>query len=138
MYDLPPANSNGHTRERRLIETAPQKPRAFLVGIEVHAEHSPWNAEDSLKELELLAETAGLEVVGTTYQKLSRPYPKHYIGPGKVQEIADQRAELQYDVVVFDDELTGSQTRNLESDLNTRVIDRTQLILDIFGQHAQT
>jgi GTP-binding protein HflX len=121
-----------------MISTAPEKPRAFLVGVEVFNEHSPWNAKDSLQELALLADTAGLEVVGSTYQKLSRPYPKHYIGPGKVQEIADQRAELRYDLVVFDDELTGSQTRNLEADLNVRIIDRTQLILDIFGQHAQT
>ena len=129
---------NADARGRRLYDTAPAKQRAFLVGVEVYSEHSAWNAQDSLEELALLADTAGLEVVGSTYQKLSRPYPKHYIGPGKVQEIADQRPELQYDLVVFDDELTGSQTRNLEESLNTRVIDRTQLILDIFGQHAQT
>src|ERR671933_401784 len=138
MEEQTPSKSNGQARGRRLVETAPVKPRAFLVGVEVFSEHSPWNAEDSLEELALLADTAGLEVVGSTYQKLSRPYPKHYIGPGKVQEIKDQRAELGYDLVVFDDELTGSQTRNLEADLDVRVIDRTQLILDIFGQHAQT
>lgn len=125
-------------RGKRMFETAPAKLRAFLVGVEVHTEHSPWHAEDSLAELARLADTAGLDVAGSTYQKLSRPYPKHYIGPGKVQEINDQRAETPFDVVVFDDELTGSQTRNLEEDLQARVIDRTQLILDIFGQHAQT
>jgi GTP-binding protein HflX len=138
MEEQPISKSDGQARGRRPLITAPPKPRAFLVGIEVHSEHSPWNAQDSLDELALLADTAGLEVVGSTYQKLSRPYPKHYIGPGKVQEIADLRAELGYDLVVFDDELTGSQTRNLEADLQARVIDRTQLILDIFGQHAQT
>lgn len=123
---------------RRMHKTTPDAPRAFLVGMEVFADHSSWTAQDSLSELALLSDTAGLEVVGTTYQKLSKPYPKHYIGPGKVQEIADLRGELRYDVVVFDDELTGSQTRNLEETLQTRVIDRTQLILDIFAQHAQT
>ncbi len=138
MEDQPTSKPNGHVRGRRLYETAPARPRAFLVGAEVFSEHSPWHAEDSLEELELLSDTAGLEIVGSAYQKLSRPYPKHFIGPGKVQEIADQRAELGYELVVFDDELTGSQTRNLEETLNVRVIDRTQLILDIFGQHAQT
>jgi GTP-binding protein HflX len=121
-----------------MVETAKVRLRAFLVGVEVFSEHSAWNAVDSLAELARLADTAGLEVVGNIYQKLSRPYPKHYIGPGKVQEIADQHAETPFDVVVFDDELTGSQTRNLEEDLQVRIIDRTQLILDIFGQHAQT
>ncbi len=138
MDEQSSTNSNGHARGRRLYTTRPERLRAFLVGVEVHSEHTLWSAEDSLKELEQLSDTAGLDIVGTTYQKLSRPYPKHYIGPGKVQEIADLKAELAYDVVVFDDELTGSQTRNLEADLNVRVIDRTQLILDIFGQHAQT
>jgi GTP-binding protein HflX len=126
-----------HVR-RRMYKTVADKPRAFLVGLEVFAEHSSWSAQDSLDELALLSDTAGLDVVGTTYQKLSKPYPKHYIGPGKVQEIADLKGELHYDIVVFDDELTGSQTRNLEESLQTRVIDRTQLILDIFAQHAQT
>jgi GTPase len=123
---------------RRPYNTSPGKPRAFLIGLEVFANHSSWSAIDSLRELELLADTAGLAVVGTTYQKLTKPYPRHYIGPGKAQEIADLKGELGYDLVVFDDELNGSQTRNLEETLQTRVIDRTQLILDIFAQHAQT
>ncbi len=130
-------STNGGGR-RGGYSTAQAKPRAYLVGLEVFAEHSPWSAQDSLAELLLLADTAGIEVVGTTYQKLTKPYPRHYIGPGKAQEIADLKGELGYDLVVFDDELTGSQTRNLEDTLQTRVIDRTQLILDIFAQHAQT
>lgn len=137
MEDLTPHDGQHHDR-RRLYHTTHNKPRAFLVGLEVFIDHSSWSAEDSLEELMLLADTAGLEVVGTIYQKLTKPYPKHYIGPGKAQEIADLKSELHYDVVVFDDELTGSQTRNLEETLQTRVIDRTQLILDIFAQHAQT
>jgi GTP-binding protein HflX len=91
-----------------------------------------------LRELELLADTAGLDVVGSMYQRLKQPFPKHFIGPGKAEEIAAQRDELLYDLVVFDDELTPSQTRNLEELLKTRVLDRTGLILDIFATHART
>jgi GTPase len=130
-------HNNEHDR-RQMHRVVRERPRAFLVGMQVFVDHSSWSAQDSLDELMMLADTAGLEVVGTTYQKLTKPYPKHYIGPGKAQEIADLKGELRYDVVVFDDELTGSQTRNLEETLQTRVIDRTQLILDIFAQHAQT
>lgn len=134
-----PDTENGQeSPRRRLHNTIQNQPRVFLVGLEVFSEHSSWSAEASLEELALLADTAGLKVVGSTYQKLSKPYPKHYIGPGKAQEIADMRAELDYDLVVFDNELTGSQTRNLEETLQVRAIDRTQLILDIFAQHAQT
>lgn len=97
-----------------------------------------WSAEDSLRELSLLADTADLEVIGQTHQRLKRPFPRHFIGPGKAQEIAELKAELKYDVVIFDDELTPAQTRNLEDVLKTQVIDRTSLILDIFATHART
>lgn len=130
--------NESHTRNKNGHATAPTKQRALLVGAEIWSEHSAWSVDDSLDELARLADTAGLEVVGNVSQKLTRPFPKHYIGPGKVQEIRDFQAEQPYDVIVFDDELTGSQTRNLEEDLQTRVIDRTQLILDIFAQHAAT
>lgn len=126
------------SRNRTGFDTAPKHQRALLVGAEVHRDRSAWSAEDSLAELARLSETAGLEPVGTVVQKLTRPFPKHYIGPGKVQEIRDLKGTLNYELVVFDDELTGSQTRNLEEDLQIRVIDRTQLILDIFAQHAAT
>ncbi|HMO57860.1 MAG TPA: GTPase HflX [Roseiflexaceae bacterium] len=99
---------------------------------------SIWPAEDSLKELGLLCDTAGLDVVGSTYQRLKQTFPKHFIGPGKVEEIALLREELRYDLVVFDDELSPGQTRNLEEALKTRVLDRTGLILDIFATHART
>jgi GTP-binding protein HflX len=123
---------------RRLHATRSPRERAFLVGAELTGDRSPWRAEDSLSELSLLADTAGLEVVGSLYQRLKQPYPKHFIGPGKVEEIAELRDELQYDLVVFDDELTPSQARNLEEALQTRVLDRTGLILDIFATHART
>jgi GTP-binding protein HflX len=123
---------------RRLHATKSPRERAFLVGAELTGDRSPWRAEDSLRELALLADTAGLEVVGSLYQRLKQPFPKHFIGPGKIQEIAELREELAYDLIVFDDELTPSQTRNIEEALKTRVLDRTGLILDIFASHART
>ncbi|HEU4325901.1 MAG TPA: GTPase HflX, partial [Roseiflexaceae bacterium] len=123
---------------KKLYSTKAPRERAFLVGAELTGGRSAWSAADSLEELTLLADTAGLEVVGSTYQRLKQTFPKHYIGPGKVEEIAAQRDLLHYDVIVFDDELTPSQTRNLEETLKTRVLDRTGLILDIFAAHART
>ena len=86
----------------------------------------------------MLADTAGLEVVGSLYQRLTHPFPKFFIGPGKVHEVAECVAQEQCDLVIFDDELTPAQTRNLEKELNIGVLDRTALILDIFAQHAHT
>jgi GTPase len=123
---------------KRLHSTASPRSKVLLVGAEVDSFKSPWTAADSLQELALLADTAGLEVVGQVAQKLSHPFPQHFIGPGKVQEVAALRESLRYDLVIFDDELSPSQTRNLEKDLNCGVLDRTALILDIFAQHART
>ena len=97
-----------------------------------------WSGEASLEELALLADTAGAEVVGTTVQRLETPNPATYIGKGKVQEVASQRAPTEYSTVIFDDELSPSQQRNLEKELEVKVLDRTALILDIFAQHART
>ncbi|HNP86646.1 MAG TPA: GTPase HflX [Kouleothrix sp.] len=118
--------------------TAVPRERAFLVGAELTGGRSPWSAEDSLQELALLADTAGLDVVGSAYQRLKQQFSKHFIGPGKVEEIAALRDELKYDLVIFDDELTPGQTRNLEDTLKVQVLDRTGLILDIFATHAHT
>jgi len=96
------------------------------------------DVESSLEELALLAHTAGAQVVGKVFQKLDAPNPTYYIGPGKLQEIASLRPSLQYNTVIFDDELSPSQQRNLERALGVKVIDRTALILDIFAQHART
>lgn len=123
---------------KKLYATKAPRQRAFLVGAEVFVSDSPWRVEDSLEELALLADTAGVDVVGQAFQKITQPYPKFFIGPGKVREIAALREELQYDLVIFDDELSPSQTRNLEAELKVTVLDRTALILDIFAQHAST
>jgi GTP-binding protein HflX len=123
---------------KQLYETEAPRKRAFLVGAEVATNSNPWPARDSLAELALLADTAGLEVVGSMYQKLSHPFPKYFIGPGKLRELMELHDEYQYELVVFDDELTPGQIRNLEKELGLGVLDRTALILDIFAQHART
>ena len=85
-----------------------------------------------------MADTAGAQVVGWTVQRLQRPNPATYVGRGKVQEIVSQRGSLRYTTVIFDDELSPSQQRTLERELEVKVLDRTALILDIFAQHART
>jgi GTPase len=96
--------------------------------------------EESLNELALLAQTAGLEVVGRTWQRFDQPDVTTYIGSGKVAEVNEARKELNADVVLFDDELSPRHQRELEEIFgeNVKVIDRTALILDIFAQHANT
>ncbi|WP_028458952.1 GTPase HflX [Chloroflexus sp. Y-396-1] len=123
---------------KRLYPTTSPRRRALLVGAEIASLRSPWPVEDSLDELELLAKTADLEVVGRIFQRLPEPQPKFFIGPGKVKEVAALREQTQADLIVFDEELSPAQTRNLEEELQTQVIDRTGLILDIFARHART
>jgi GTP-binding protein HflX len=112
--------------------------RAFLAGVEIKGAKDAWSLEDSLEELAQLADTAGAEVVGALVQRLTRPNVACYLGKGKVEELADLRREVGYDVVVFDDELSPTQQRNLEQALEVKIIDRTALILDIFARRAQT
>ena len=111
---------------------------AFLVAVDQDESESLWSVEDSLSELGTLARTAGAEVVGTLTQRLRHPDVATYIGKGRAQELRDTEKELGFDLVIFDDELSPSQQRNLEKLLDARVIDRTALILDIFAQHART
>jgi GTP-binding protein HflX len=131
-------------RRDRLHATAEPRERAFLVAAELKRDGAGdgkrprWSGEASLEELALLADTAGADVVGSTMQKLESPNPATYIGKGKVQEVVSQRAPADYTTVIFDDELSPSQQRNLEGALDVKVLDRTALILDIFAQHART
>jgi GTP-binding protein HflX len=120
--------------------THPPREKAFLVGIDLYNQPSEVSLEDSLEELALLSDTAGLEVVGETSQKLDTPNPETYIGKGKVEELAALVEETLADVVIFDNELSPRHQRELEKQLSphVRVIDRTALILDIFAQHAKT
>ena len=97
-----------------------------------------WSSEDSLSELDALARTAGAEVVGTILQRLWHPDSNTYLGKGRAQELSEMEKQLKCDLVIFDDELTPTQQRNLEKMLDARVVDRTALILDIFAQHAHS
>lgn len=109
--------------------------RAVLVGVNVG------NEDDfaySMEELTNLAEACDVEVIGQVTQNLQRVNPSHYIGKGKIEEVAAYVQEIDANMVIFNDELSPSQIRNLEEDLDCKVIDRTVLILDIFAQRAKT
>jgi len=111
--------------------------KALLVGLE-HSGVSRWDIEDSLGELRQLAATAGAQVVGTVVQRLDKPTAPYYIGKGKAEEIARECEEKEVTSIIFDDELSPAQGRNLEELMARKVLDRTQLILDIFAQRART
>lgn len=113
--------------------------KAILVGVSPPRNSNyTWEAEDSLEELGDLAQAAGATIQYATIQQRSRPDPAHFIGRGKVKELALLGQELETDLIIFDAELNPSQLRNLERHLPCRVIDRTQLILDIFAQRARS
>ena len=97
-----------------------------------------FDADESLAELRTLAESAGAQVVGEILQRRDRPDPATLIGAGKLEEIAGAAASVNADVLLFDHDLSPSQQRNIEKIVQRRVIDRTQLILDIFARHART
>ena len=120
--------------------TRPPQERAFLVGIELHSDPSMLSMQDSLAELALLADTADIEIVGETSQKLATPNPVTFIGSGKVEELQMLVEETEADLVIFDTELSPRHQRELEERFgeSVRVLDRTALILDIFAQHANT
>ena len=125
---------------KRPVPTQPPSERAFLVGVELRNSERLLSVEDSLAELALLSDTAGMEVVGEIYQKIDKPDPNTFIGSGKVNELKDFVEETFADTVVFDEELSPRHQRELENILgeNVKVLDRTALILDIFAQHAHT
>lgn len=134
-------------RARIKYETKPETQRAFLVGVDFKSPsykaangHAQLPIASSMEELELLCKTAGLDVVGQTTQNLDTPNPNTFIGPGKVEEIVAWRDATDFDVVVFDDELSPRHQRELEEAMgeSVTVLDRTGLILDIFAQHAST
>ena len=111
--------------------------RAFLVGVKLKDELQT-DAESSLEELRRLAETAGMEVLAEIIQPKQTPDPAYFIGRGKLEELEAIFSELKVEAVIFDNDLTPAQTRNLEKVLDIIVIDRTSLILQIFAQRAQT
>ena len=111
--------------------------RAVVVAV-IRDGQSVEQAEEFLGELEFLAETADIVTVRRFTQRLSQPSSRIYVGPGKLEEIATYCADNEIDVVIFDDELSPSQTRNIEKVMPCRLLDRTRLILDIFMARART
>ncbi len=123
---------------KALIETRKKRPeRVFLVGVELKSRNHA-DTRDSLAELGELAVTAGGEIVGDGLQKVDAFNPATFIGKGKATEFADFCRRHDADTVIFDDELSPAQSRNLEKIFNCKILDRTSLILDIFAQRART
>jgi GTP-binding protein HflX len=122
-----------------MIEVRPKKiqERALLIGLEKEGV-SKWDLRDSMDELRELANSAGAHVVNTVTQKLRKPTAPYYIGRGKAELIKESFKDQQVTSVIFDDELSPAQGRNLENLLSRKVLDRTQLILDIFAQRARS
>jgi GTP-binding protein HflX len=123
---------------RDLIDLQPPQERAILVGAPVKRTNARHHVTEHLEELARLTDTAGAVVVGTLTQQLDRPDPSTYIGRGKVEELKALIAEKDATLVIFDDELSPAQGKNLEGELNKRVIDRAELILDIFAVRARS
>src|SRR5580658_10606567 len=117
--------------------TTDKQERAVLVGIELGPEHGI-ASEESLAELSALAESAGATIAATVSQKLKAPDSHTFIGKGKTAEVREIAAARGASLAIFDDALTPAQARNLENEMKLRVIDRSQLILDIFAQRART
>jgi len=118
---------------------AKKREKAILVALEKGREaKDSWTTEDSLNELAQLVKTAGGIVQARVVQKRERPDPAFYIGKGKAEEIAHLCQKVETDVVIFDDDLTPSQQRNLEEKIGVKIVDRTQLILDIFALRAKS
>ena len=113
------------------------KEKALLVGV-AKSSRERWDEADRLEELALLVTTAGAEVFEKVLQIREKIDPKYYIGKGKAYEIRDIVKQFGLDLVVFDAELTPSQVNNLESIIGVKVLDRTEVIMDIFAQHART
>jgi GTP-binding protein HflX len=110
---------------------------ALLVGV-IQQKQSEEAATETLEELAFLAKTAGAEIRGVFTQRLEVPHPRTFIGEGKLAQVKDRVQEEEIDMVIFDDELSPSQLRNIERELRCRILDRTNLILDIFASRAQT
>lgn len=123
---------------KALVETSVQRTeRVFLIGAEFRS-RAGVRTDESLEELAALAVSAGAQVLGTGRQRLEAPVAGTFIGSGKAQSFAQHCRDQDVDTVIFDDELSPAQTRNLEALFGCKVLDRTALILDIFAQRART
>src|SRR2546423_8207882 len=123
---------------RDLITVSAPIERALLVGAPLKRAGARKALDEHLRELERLADTAGAEVVGELTQQLDRPHPGTYLGKGKIEELRAMVEEKQASLIIFDDELSPSQSKNVEDVVGTRVVDRAELILDIFATRARS
>ena len=120
-----------HLQEKNLAE------KAILVGL-IHQNQKEEKVTEYLEELAFLSETAGAEVIKTFTQKLGQPDKRTFIGRGKLEEVKEYAEANDVNLVIFDDDLSPSQTFNIEKELKIKVVDRSFLILDIFANRAQT
>ncbi len=123
--------------KQKFYDTAEKQERAVLVGV-ITPHQTDEQTKEYLEELQFLVETAGAETVKTFTQKLQRPDRATFVGSGRLEDIKAFVTEEEIDIVVFDDELTPSQLRNIENELQVKILDRNNLILDIFAGRAQT
>jgi GTP-binding protein HflX len=121
----------------KMIDTRKKQERAVIVGV-VKQNQKIELAEEYLDELSFLALTAGAKVVKRFMQKLTHPNPRTYVGEGKLLEMSDYIKEHEIDMIIFDDELSPSQIRNIEQEIKCKILDRSNLILDIFANRART
>ena len=123
--------------KQKFYDTAIKPERAVLVGI-ITPGQSDAQTREYLEELEFLVATAGGETIHRFTQRMQRPDRATFVGTGKLEEIKDYIKAEEIDIVVFDDELSPSQLRNIENELQIKILDRSNLILDIFSKRAQT
>jgi GTP-binding protein HflX len=123
---------------RELILTKPEEEKAVLVAVEIGRPQEAWTMAESLDELEQLANTAGASVVERISQQLDKPSKNFYLGKGKLEELVNLQESIDYNLVIFNDELSSLQQRNLEDELGVKIIDRVALIIDIFAKRART
>ena len=123
---------------KQLISTEHRREKAVLVGVELPSRDHKLALDESMEELERLAETAGATVLTKFAQQVRNVTPATLIGRGKVDEIQKSLSENHADLIIVDEDLTPAQQRNLEAAFKLRVIDRSQLILDIFAQRARS
>ncbi len=129
---------NRENKKEKSTEVLVHRPYRAVLAAVIRDGQDPKEVSDFLDELDFLAETADIRSERRFTQRLSQPSSRIYMGPGKLQEIAEYCKENEIEVVIFDDELSPSQTRNIEKEMPCRILDRTRLILDIFMQRAQT
>ncbi len=129
---------NRENKKDKSSEVLVYRPYKAVLAAVIRDGQDPKEVSDFLDELDFLAETADIRTEKRFTQRLSQPSSRIYMGPGKLQEIAEYCKENEIEVVIFDDELSPSQTRNIEKEMPCRILDRTRLILDIFMQRAQT